>query len=196
MPSKLASKLAPEDLQFQFKVAGFTVFFTHPLWASNPLGGRDTRSRWKGACIRHHASHGQNNLSITWGTNPAPTKLWPSQRVVPGVSTQIKSCNFQFYTLTFMATLSAFEPRPTASRGFSRDGKRGANHARAWVFSMNLLKWNGCLPWNAMRLPHVESMLLLSIWAPSHDQLQVNEAGDEYREPHLAYHQQGVKGRW
>lgn len=38
--------------------------------------------------------------------------------------------------------------------------------------------------------------LLLSIWAPSHDQLQVNEAGDEYREPHLAYHQQGVKGRW
>ena len=120
---------------FKCEVAGFTVFFIHPLWASNPLGGRDTRSRWKGACVRHHASHGQNNLSITWGTNPAPTKLWPSQRVVPGVSTQIKSCNFQSYTLTFMATPSAFEPRPTASRGFSRDGKRGANHARAWVFS-------------------------------------------------------------
>lgn len=168
MPSKLTSKLATKDLQFKFKVAGFTVFFTHPLWASNPLGGRDTRSRWKGACVRQHATHGipwSENLSITWGTNPAPTKLGALHKEWSfGVSTQIKSCNFQSYTLTFMATPSAFEPRPTASsRGFSRDGKRGANHARAWVFFMNLLKWNGCLPWNAMRLPHVESLLVLDV---------------------------------
>ena len=76
MPPKLASKLATKDLQFKFKVAGFTVFFTHPLWASNPLGGRDTRSRWKGACVRHHTTHSQrkpfNNLRPP---NPAPTKL-------------------------------------------------------------------------------------------------------------------------
>ena len=101
-----------------------------------------------------------------------------------------------------MATPSAFEPRPTASsRGFSRDGKRGANHARAWVFFMNLRKnevvFCGEMQWDFPMLSRCWCwMLLLSIWAPSHDQLQVNEAGNEYREPHWAYHQQGVKGRW
>lgn len=182
MPSKLTPKLATKDLQFKFKVAGFTVFFTHPLWASNPLGGRDTRSRWKGACVRHHTTHSQrkpfNNLRPT---NPAPTKLWlpftKSGRLVFPPKSKVATSNWHW---SLRAEANCF------LQGFLSRWQTWGQPCQGLGVQWDFPMLSRCWCW----------MLLLSIWAPSHDQLQVNEAGDEYREPHLAYHQQGVKGRW
>ncbi len=185
---------------------------------SNPSGGTDTRSRWMGVCGAHHAT-------ITWATNPVQTRHTSSQ-LSKVTAPNSAPWHLWQPSVSLKASIPLKIQRLWAgakgSQGLlSLDTWCNSHHDHhSWCFlrnqgtvrwqtwgqpcqglrgPMNLLKWNAfavkcngtsprwsCLSW----------MLLLSIWAPSHGQLQVNEAGDEYREPHLAYHQQGVKGRW